>query len=467
MASDNRGSGQAIRITLEDANSSHVDDLLKRQANLRGERGIGRSHKKKWYYSNWFVFALAGGLGALLAASVIEPYFDDLPYLRGKITNIGAVQQLPNVPLGDGREMKLNAGAMALAPVTIGQENVWILSITSEMMPDGTTQPLDFETLKVGDEIGAYVDTGRGAIQPPMAMAIFVDRQPTRPSEGLTLAQVTARQTAVSLLLFPSVAALVGLFIGAIDGLICRLWRRVLLAGLIGLLIGFIGGFASTIVAGLVYMPLSNLAAEQQVGMGQFTTVGFLTQVTGRALAWALAGMAMGLGQGVAMRSSRLLLYGFIGGAIGGLLGGILFDPLDLLLLGPNKPSAHLSRFIGVVTIGLTVGLMIGIVELLARDAWLQMLKGPLSGKEFLIFKDLMQLGSSPRSDIYLFNDSGVAERHAVIRAAADQYELEATKGRDFPVLVNGRPTERARLRHGDQITLGSTVFCFQRRQTE
>ena len=131
--------------------------------------------------------------------------------------------------------------------------------------------------------------------------------------------------------------------------------------------------------------------------------------MTGRGLAWCLAGAAMGLGQGIALRSGRLLLYGLLGGLIGGLLGGLLFDPIDLLLLGSNKPGAALSRAIGVGVIGATVGAMIGIVELLARDAWLQMLEGPLAGKEFLIFKDLLYVGASPRSDIYLFNDKAVA----------------------------------------------------------
>ena len=95
----------------------------------------------------------------------------------------------------------------------------------------------------------------------------------------------------------------------------------------------------------------------------------------------------MGLGQGIALRSKRLLAYGFFGGIIGGLLGGLLFDPIDLILLGVDKPSAHWSRLIGLAVIGASVGAMIGVVELLARDAWLRMVKGPLAGKEFLLFK--------------------------------------------------------------------------------
>ena len=460
MSDGYRKGEPAIRITAEEANSAHVDDLLNRQANLRGEHGIGRSSKKAWYYANWFVFAIAGAAGAMLAAAIIEPYFDDMPYLRGEITE---------VETADAVRAELGAGERDEGPsgrITIAGETVWLVPVTRLLEPDGTSHPLEVDSLRVGDDVGSYLARETDPTDPSVAVAVFLERQPRRPALGLTIAQLRARETAAALLLFPTVAALVGLFIGAADGLVCRLWRRVALAGCVGLLIGFIGGFVSEILAGIVYAPLNSLANEQLGGdLGQFTTLGFLTQVTGRALAWTLAGMAMGLGQGVAMRSGRLLLYGFIGGAIGGLLGGLVFDPLDLLLLGPYKPSAHLSRIIGVITIGLTVGAMIGIVELLARDAWLQMLKGPLAGKEFLVFKDRMEVGSSPRADIYLFNDKGVAGRHAVIRAAADQYEIEALEPRQFPVLVNGRPVERGRLRHGDQIGLGATVFCFQRRQ--
>jgi hypothetical protein len=174
--------------------------------------------------------------------------------------------------------------------------------------------------------------------------------------------------------------------------------------------------------------------------------------------------MAMGLGQGIALRSKRLLLYGFIGGIVGGLLGGLLFDPIDFLIIGHDKPSAHWSRMIGIAIIGASVGAMIGVVELLARDAWLRMTEGPLSGKEFLIFKDTMNIGSSPRSDIYLFNDPLVAAHHATIRTLGDDCEIEGHI-ESQPILVNQRPSRQGRLRHGDTVTIGRTSFVFQKRQ--
>src|SRR5260370_24649586 len=46
---------EVIRISKEEATSSHVDDLLKRQMSLRGEPGVTRDRGRKWYYRNWFL----------------------------------------------------------------------------------------------------------------------------------------------------------------------------------------------------------------------------------------------------------------------------------------------------------------------------------------------------------------------------------------------------------------------------
>jgi hypothetical protein len=453
-----------IRITAADLTSPHVDDLLSRQASLRGETGLAAHRKRAWYYSNWFVFLLAGIFGAFLAWAILEPYFDDLLYVQGTIEELKVEKQEPQkFALGEDREVEIAATAVGM--MVIDGEEIMILPITRPFGSQDPKATIDPDALKVGQEVGVYLEYERGA---PAAMAAFIDtKPPAGQATHQSLSSLAARDIVAGLLLFPLVSALVGLSIGAADGLVCRLWRRVLLGGGIGLVVGFIGGFFCQILAGLVYAPLNALAMQQQgQGVAGLSTFGFLTQVGGRGLAWSLAGIAMGLGQGLSLRSTRLLLYGFLGGAIGGLVGGLLFDPIALILVGPSSPSAHWSRMVGLCVIGMGVGLMIGIVELLARDAWLHMVQGPLAGKEFLVFKDLLQIGSSPRSDVYLFNDDQVAGRHAIIRSAADQYEIESVD-QFYPVLVNGRPISRARLRHGDQITLGKTVFLFHRRRTD
>ena len=432
---------QTVKITFEEATSSHVDDLLQRQAAMRGERGMAAPRgRRSFFYQNWFIFMLAAGAAAFAAWAIIEPFFDDNFYFQGPVEFIKTADPAPvNAP---GRWIKIN------------DQPIYLLN--EALAPKGK----DPITLNPGDNVGVYANIPRHLEEhppekglPPIYGFIVVPDPPASDAKKGTqnLEQQSARDHAAALLLLPLTAALIGLALGAADGIVCRLPRRALLGGGVGLLTGFIGGFVFSFVAGLAYKPIADAAANQMAAAHRITAFAFTVQLLGRTLAWTLVGMAMGLGQGIALRSKRLLMYGFIGGVIGGLLGGLLFDPIHFLVAGERAPSAHLSR-------------MIGIVELLARDAWLRMVEGPLAGKEFLLFKDAMKLGSSPKCDIYLFNDPLVADVHATLRSVGDHCEIE-NEHRPNPVLVNGRPATLSRLRHGDQIAIGRTVFVFERRQ--
>jgi hypothetical protein len=448
-----------IRITKEEATSSHVDDLLKRQMSLRGEPGVTRDRGRVWYYQTWLVFMVVGMIGAIIAWAIIEPYFSDMIYYQGTVTSARTdVDQESNVS-------KRNVVTEAL--LTVRGETIYVLATTREVMNDGSMRHLDLGSIQNGETVGVYLRLVRNNQGENVAVASFLEQSPTKVSDSsvMTLAQLESRDRVSSMLLFPLVAGLIGLFIGAVDGIICRLPRRAFLCGGVGLLVGLLGGFVCHLAAEVAYMPLTSLALKQSEDTSSgLSTLGFVIQVFGRTLAWGMVGVAMGLGQGIALRSKRLLIYGLLGGVVGGLLGGMLFDPIDMIVLGPDKVSAHWSRLIGLAVIGASVGAMIGIVELLARDTWLRMTQGPLTGKEFILFKDVMNIGASPRSDIYLFNDPQVADDHAVIRSVGDECEIEARQT-THPVLLNNASTRRARLRHGDTVAIGRTIFTFQRRR--
>jgi len=456
----------SIRITKDEANSEHVDNLLKRQASLRGEGGITRHSRGKWYYQNWFLFMVTGMLAAFGAWALLEPYFDDMCYIQGTIESMNLEETHSGRSSLNGMEFELYVHPKGW--VKVNGAKCWLFEKTQGLTASDDLAELDLSSLEVGQEIGVYVMPEPYQMV-ELCLANFIVPEPAaNPPEkaSFPIRQIVAQTATAGMVLFAVVAAIIGLAIGATDGLICRVARRAVIGGLVGLVTGFIGGFVSGIVANIVYAPLNQMAMGQEgPGPGGLTTFAFVVQMGGRSLAWCLAGMTMGLGQGLSLRSGRLLLYGFLGGIIGGLFGGMIFDPVDLLLLGGmDHPSAHISRMIGITVIGATVGAMIGLVELLARDAWLRMTEGPLAGKEFLIFKDLMHLGASPRSEVYLFNDTGVAQQHATIRCSGDTYEIEGLDD-NFPVMVNGRTVSRTRLRNGDQIALGRTVFLFQKKK--
>jgi len=454
-----------IRITRDDALGPHVDDLLNRQRSLLGDSDVARGHGRRWYYQNWFVFMTAGAVAAVAAWAIIEPFFDDLHYFQGTIEALDLTAPMPEQFESGNERVEFRWSGQGW--VQIRGQRIWLLQSAKELRADGEKPVLNPDDLRPGQEIGLYLEYLPIGSKPIAAALFTVPSPPPQTPEraSLTLSQLHARTQAAGLLVFALIAGLIGLSIGSVDGFICRLLRRALLAGLVGLLVGFIGGFVSNIVANIVYSPINRLAmAQQGAAIGSLTAFGFVLQMVGRTLAWALAGMTMGLGQGLALRSKRLLLHGFLGGLVGGIMGGLLFDPIDLLLLGPEKPSAHWSRLIGFAVIGASVGAMIGVVELLTRDVWLRMVEGPLAGKEFIIFKDVMRMGSSTRCDIYLFNDPGVAAHHATLRAVGDDCEIENHE-QEQPALVNGHPVRRTRLHHGDQVTVGRTTFVFEKRQ--
>jgi len=450
-----------IRISREEANSQHVDDLLQRQKSLRGEPLAQRSTGRRWYMQNWFVFSLVGGLGAFLAWLIIDPYFKDYLYTQGPITQLHQASR----SIGESKESHV----IPTLGVEIAGQTIWLSTTTAEKRADGRVQIVESDSLNKGDVIGVYIHPGSGTPRGVFLANHIVRNPPAQPAGTETsLVALQSRKLAISMLIFPTVAAMIGLLIGAIDGLICRLPRRALLSGLVGLLAGFVGGLVSGILGEIIYAPLTHLAQQQMASGHDFhSSLGFGIQVLGRSLAWGLCGTTIGLGQGLALRSSRLMMYGLLGGVIGGLLGGLLFDPVDFISAAYQDATAdaRYSRLVGFVIIGLTVGLMIGLVELLARDAWLRMTQGPLKGKEFLLFKDLMKVGASPRSDLYLFNDARVAQEHAVIRAVGENYEIEARDPAAHPVGVNGSTITRSRLRHGDSVMIGQTSFTFQRRK--
>lgn len=271
-----------------------------------------------------------------------------------------------------------------------------------------------------------------------------------------------------AILLFPSVAAGAGLFLGAAEGLMCRNLGRATISGLVGLGVGFVGGLLILIPAGILFGLMRAVAVSlwKNPQPDQMPTgLALVVFIMGRAAAWALSAVPAGLGQGVALREWKVVFNGVVGGVLGGLIGGILFDPIDMLFTGPDHEAA-LSRCIGLTIIGLMVGLFVGLVEGWTKTAWMLMRAGPLAGKQFIIFRDTTILGSSPKADVYLFKDAAIEPRHAVVYNRGGRFEIEDCNTRDG-TYVNGAPIRRQMLQPGDQVVLGKTVLEFQIRQSQ
>lgn len=182
------------------------------------------------------------------------------------------------------------------------------------------------------------------------------------------------------------------------------------------------------------------------------------TVVLLRALCWAVAGALLALGQGLATGSGKKIRNAVLGGLIGGLIGGLLFDPIGRIL-----EAEWASRLLGIAVIGCAVGAMIGVVEALLKEAWVQITAGHLAGKQFVIYRNPTVIGSSPKCDIYLFKDPSVAPRHAAISTDGRGYFIE-DRGSSSGTVVNGQRIARAKLRSGDRIQVGKTDLLYSER---
>lgn len=444
-----------IVIGAAELNTPEVDAVLARQLSFGMAAAPERAADKKTglLYRPWFVLMLAGALGGLVGWALIEPFFEDGVRFRGQAGQVtwGTVPGSNNVR---GR-------------VEVGGNAVWMVEGLTRVFANSS--PVGFDQLERGQALevrGHILDADRSKANALVAYEVHIQPAEARAPPQVSLQPLLVRQMIVGFCIFPLIAGVVGLFIGAADGLLSRALRRAALCGLVGLGVGLGLGLVSSFIAELAYALGRHLVAAAGVAARDTTsTVGLLAQMLSRGIAWAFAGMAMGLGQGVALRSKKVLLNGLFGGTVGALVGGLLFDPIDLLIHGGAPGAgAALSRGIGFAVIGLSVGLLIGVVELLAREAWVKMLVGPLAGKEFVLYKNPTTIGSSPKSDIYLFKDAAVEPTHALIHAFGEGYELEDRKGAAGTLLNGGRVTRR-RLAPGDQIRIGTTVLSFHMKE--
>jgi hypothetical protein len=229
----------------------------------------------------------------------------------------------------------------------------------------------------------------------------------------------------------------------------------------VGMGVGLVGGIIALFPAGFIYTIIQAVAAAMSPEPGPDGMprgMGLLVQMMGRAAAWALASIPAGMGQGIALRERKVIINGLVGGVLGGLVGGMLFDPIAMWLSSDDQ--AAISRGVGFAAIGLFVGLFVGLVEGWTKTAWLHMRKGPLAGKQFVMFKDTTVLGSSPKADIYLFKDDAIEPRHAIVTNRGGRFEIEDCKTPDG-TYVNGVPITTRMLTDGDQIVLGKTVLEF------
>jgi hypothetical protein len=175
-----------------------------------------------------------------------------------------------------------------------------------------------------------------------------------------------------------------------------------------------------------------------------------------RGIAWMIVGIASGLTVGVASRSVKRALLTTGGGAIGGFIGGAIFDYFS--------GSDWTPQLIGIGITGLLIGLAMGLLEQAARTQWIEIVAGGMAGKQFILYKSDITIGSSPTADITLIKDPAISTLHARISAQGGRSFIES-KDPSKPVIVDGYAASKTAIADGSTITIGGTQIRFRERK--
>lgn len=262
-------------------------------------------------------------------------------------------------------------------------------------------------------------------------------------------------------------AVLIGMGITLWDPLISRDWRKLgrsaLIAAPIMLVTGLLGGF----IAGSLYRTMVTDLVDRLItkwtslamtsGMTDEQAFNaFVDDVTSqlhwpRALAWMIVGVAVGVGVGAASRSWRRLLNTVVGGAVGGFVGGFAFDYFT---------SGAAARAVAIGLMGALIGLSMGLIETVRKSMWLVIRSGGMAGKQFILYRDTVTIGSAPDCDITLVKDPGIAMHHARITRSGGRIDINALDGQR-PLILDGATVSSAQIRDGSAIQMGGTLLGF------
>ncbi|MBP7868266.1 MAG: FHA domain-containing protein [Acidobacteria bacterium] len=446
---------EPIRITREDLYTAEVERDLELSRRLRERQvlpPVADSGWRRLIHDSLFHLTLAGLLGAFLSWMILEPYLHDFSGVSGEVTLVNPE------PFGVGVP-----GSLSL---TVGKHEVLLIpGITrSEAGADGEPALEGPEAFKSGmfvESVGSFRD-------PTTLIALAV-----RPAPAGTPTTVAGglddRKNAAGFLLFPLTASLVALCLFMAEGLSSRNWRRTIVRSLTGTGLAVVFSLLSFIPAGAI-MLIGEQIMETQTAGRTFITVhdlslpAFAGFVSCRSAAWLCVALAMGLGMNLVRSTRTQLKNTVLGGMMGGALGGAFFDPVSRFLQGGSLfQGADLSRAVGLAAVGLSIGFFVALSERLTREAWVKVRTGPLAGKSFVLYRTPILVGSSPKADIYLFKDAGIAPEHAALHRVGDAWELEDL-GSPGGTTASGRPVRRWRLRSGEQLCVGSTVLEFEER---
>lgn len=256
-------------------------------------------------------------------------------------------------------------------------------------------------------------------------------------------------------------------FLDAVFNLSLRKPGQVLARVFAAVLFGVFAGLFGSFVGGTLFYLIQ-----------QMTSIRLLADIC-FVIGWTIVGMFVGmsvssaefLGSMFTRRdfgsAFKKLVKCFIGGLIGGLVGGFIAAAILAVarqITGAGADHLRSPIGIGFVVIGACIGLLIGLAQIILKEAWIKVEAGFRPGREMLISKEKTSIGRAEGSDIALFGDSGVEKTHAHIVLDGGRYYLEDLQSPGGSYVNDQKVVGRMALKSGDLIRVGKSELRFNER---
>ncbi len=180
-----------------------------------------------------------------------------------------------------------------------------------------------------------------------------------------------------------------------------------------------------------------------------------------RWLGWTMMGLCIGSIEGAYECSLKKLRNGLIGGSLGGLVGGLLFEPIANLV---QTGHFFTSRAAGFVILGLAIGCLIGLVQVVLREAWLTVIDGYRPGRQVILSQPVTLLGRGEWVALPFMGSFGNAldmEHLKIIRQADGSFAAEDNDTKNGSEVNRQKIDGPTPLQDGDTIKIGNNIIRF------
>jgi hypothetical protein len=267
-------------------------------------------------------------------------------------------------------------------------------------------------------------------------------------SEGKGIGRLLVEVSLRGGLLGMFVAAAVGFLDAMLNSAGTQRFVRIAVCAGLGLVSGVVGGVVGELLNYYLWVPL--FVGWMLVGMLIGASIGFYDFL-----------VALSTKQEV-KAAFRKSFNGILGGCIGGFVGGL---PFTFLINNTSLPRSSLP--ISLVILGVCIGLMIGLAQVILKEAWVKVEEGFRAGREVMLTKEETTIGRAETCDLGLFGDNSIQKLHACILQHNNRYLLShaAEEGETFLNDKKVTGEQPMPLRSGDRIRLGKSVLVFGERQ--